>query len=210
MLYIGHSKVQEESGMAKALAHQEWDNKKSDVVENMKSKSGFEGEEKKLGESIAVVLRMLGNHAGYDHEVNDPLVKAHLMAIDFARLKGTMDDYVAHDVAMMAPINDRVRNIIEKTGKKEIAMAGLFDRTACHYALALDTTGEPGMRTWKSPFKTVLNACRNIGQFPDLTEEFIHENWTKPRLTGYGKAMGVELEISDLADDGTIVCKLID
>jgi len=196
--------------MAKALAHQEWDNKKSDVVENMKSKSGFEGEETKLGESIAVVLRMLGNHAGYDHEINDPLVKAHLMAIDFAREKGTMAEYVAHDVAMMAPINSRVKNIIEKTGKKEIAMAGLFDRTACHYALALDTTGEPGMRTWKSPFNNVLGACKKIGQFPEITEEYIHENWTKPRLLGYGEAMGVELEISDLDEDGTITCRLID
>ena len=196
--------------MAKALAHQEWDNKKSDVVENMKSKSGFEGEEEKLGQSIAVVLRMLGNHAGYNHELNDPLVKAHLMAIDFAREKGTLAEYVEHDVEMMKPINERVKNIIEKTGKKEIAMAGLFDRTACHYALALDTAGEPGMRTWKSPFNTVLGACKNIGQFPELTEQFIHENWTKPRLIGYGEAMGVELEISDLGADGTITCKLID
>ena len=196
--------------MAKALAHQEWDNKKSDVVENMKSKSGFEGEEEKLGQSIAVVLRMLGNHAGYDHEMNDPLVKAHLMAIDFAREKGTLAEYVTHDVEMMKPINDRMKNIIQKTGKKEIALAGLFDRTACHYALALDTTGEPGMRTWKSPFKTVLSACKNIGQFPDLTEQYIHENWTKPRLMGYAEGMGVALEISDLGEDGTITCKLVD
>jgi hypothetical protein len=196
--------------MAKALAHQEWDNKKSDVVENMKSKSGFEGKEEKLGQSIAVILRMLGNHAGYDHEMNDPLVKAHLMAIDFAWEKGTLTEYVAHDIEMMKPINERVKNIIEKTGKNEIAMAGLFDRTACHYALALDTTGEPGMRTWKSPFNTVLGACKRIGQFPELTEQFIHDNWTKPRLIGYGEAMGVELEISDLGEDGTITCRLID
>ena len=195
--------------MAKALAHQDW-GKTSDVVENMKSKSGFEGQEEKLGQSIAVILRMLGNHAGYDHEINDPLVKAHLMAIDFAREKGTLAEYVAHDVEMMKPINERVKNIIEKTGKKEIALAGLFDRTACHYALALDTTGEPGMRTWKSPFNTVLSACKKIGQFPGLTEEYIHENWTKPRLTGYGEAMGVKLEASDLGEDGTITCRLID
>ncbi len=195
--------------MADAAPAQQW-GKKSDVVENMKARSGFEGEEEKLGQSIAVVLRMLGNHAGYDHEINDPLVKAHLMAIDFAREKGTLAEYVAHDIEMMQPINDRVKNIIEKTGKKEIALAGLFDRTACHYALALDTTGEPGMRTWKSPFKTVLGACRRIGQFPDLTEQDIHENWTKPRLMGYGKAMGVELEISDLGEDGTITCRLVE
>jgi hypothetical protein len=195
--------------MADAAQTQQW-GKKSDVVENMKSKSGFEGEEDKLGKSIAVVLRMLGNHAGYEHEMNDPLVKAHLMAIDFAREKGTLAEYVAHDVGMMQPINDRMKNLIEKTGKKEIAMVGLFDRTACHYALAMDTAGEPGVRVWKSPFNTVLTACKKIGQFPEMSEQFIHENWTRPRLTGYAKGMGVELEISDLAEDGTITCKLID
>jgi hypothetical protein len=55
----------------------------------------------------------------------------------------------------------------------------------------------------------VLAACRKIGQF-DLTEEEIHENWTKPRLIGYGKAMGVELKVSGLGEDGTITCELID
>jgi hypothetical protein len=151
---------------------------------------------------------MLGNHAGYDHEMNDPLVKAHMLAIQFAKNNGTLAEYVQHDIDTMEPINSRVKNMIEKTGKKELALAGLFDRTACHYALALDTTGEPGMRTWKSPFKTVLAACRKIGQF-DLTEEEIHENWTRPRLIGYGKAMGVELKISDLGEDGTITCELV-
>jgi hypothetical protein len=191
-----------------AEARHQWSTD-SDVVENLKSLSGFEGHESALGNAISVVLKQLGNHAGYAHELNDPLVKAHLMAIDFARANGNLDEYVAHDINMMEPINARMKNLIEKTGKKEIAMVGLFDRTACHYALALDTDGEPGVRRWSSPFKTVLGACKGIGQFPDLTEEFIHENWTKPRLTGYGKAMGVELKISDLAEDGTITCELV-
>ena len=192
-----------------AQAQQQW-GKKSDVVENLKMHSGFEGNETALGNAISIVLKQLGNHAGYAHELNDPLVKAHLMAIDFARANGKLAEYVAHDVKMMEPINKRMKNLIEKTGKKEIALVGLFDRTACHYALALDTNGEPGIRRWTSPFTTVLNACRNIGQFPDITEEDIHEEWTKPRLTGYAEAMGVKLKISDLAEDGTITCELVD
>ena len=191
-----------------AQAQQQW-GKQSDVVENMKMKSGFEGREDELGGAIAIVLKMLGNHAGYAHEINDPLVKAHLMAIQFAKSTGTLEEYVAHDIKIMEPINQRMKNVIEKTGKKEIALVGLFDRTACHYALALDTTGEPGKRTWTSPFARVLEACKRIGQF-DLTEQEIHENWTVPRLMGYGKAMGVELKISDLGEDGTITCELVD
>jgi hypothetical protein len=192
-----------------AQARHQWGTQ-SDVVENLKSLSGFEGKETELGTALSIVLKQLGNHAGYDHELNDPLVKAHLMAIDFARANGKIEEYVAHDVKMMEPINARMKNLIEKTGKKEIALVGLFDRTACHYALAMDTHGDPGVRRWTSPFKTVLTACKKIGQFPELTEEFIHEHWTKPRLTGYGRAMGVELKISDIGDDGTITCELVD
>lgn len=192
-----------------AQAQQQWD-KKSDVVENLKMHSGFEGNETALGTAISIVLKQLGNHAGYAHELNDPLVKAHLMAIDFARANGKLDEYVAHDVKMMEPINQRMKNLIEKTGKKEIALVGLFDRTACHYALALDTNGEPGVRRWSSPFKTVLNACKRIGQFPDITEEDIHEGWTRPRLMGYAESMGVKLNISDIGEDGMITCELVD
>ena len=184
--------------------------KKSNVVENMKMKSGFEGYETELGQAFSVVLKQLGNHAGYAHELNDPLVKAHIMAIDFNRLNGTIEEYVAHDIATMAPINARMKNVLEKTGEKEIALVGLFDRTACHYALALDSNGKGLKRTWSSPFKIVLDACHGIGQFEGLTEEYIHENWTRPRLTGYAEAMGVTIKISDIDDNRQITCELID
>ena len=45
-----------------------------------KTLSGFEGHEEELGRSMSILLKMLGNHAGYAHEMNDPLVKAHLLA----------------------------------------------------------------------------------------------------------------------------------
>jgi len=183
--------------------------KKSNVVDNYKTLSGFEGYETELGQSINVVLKMLSNHAGYAHEMNDPLVKAHLMAIQFAKNNGTLAEYVEHDVKTMLPINKRMRQIIEKTGQKEIALVGLFDRTACHYALALDSTGTGNARTWTSPFKTVLDAASRIGQF-DLTEEEIHEHWTKPRLYGYARDMGVEIRVSDLGENRKITVELVD
>lgn len=182
---------------------------KPTVADSYKTLSGFEGYEKELGQSINVVLKMLSNHAGYAHEMNDPLVKAHLMAIQFAKNNGTLADYVEHDVKTMLPINKRMRQIIEKTGQKEIALVGLFDRTACHYALALDSEGTGNARTWTSPFKTVLEAAGRIGQF-DLTEEEIHESWTKPRLYGYAKDMGVEIRVSDLDENRRITVELVE
>lgn len=183
--------------------------KKSNVVNNYKTLSGFEGYETELGQSINVVLKMLSNHAGYAHEMNDPLVKAHLMAIQFAKNNGMLAEYVEHDVKTMLPINKRMKQIIEKTGQKEIALVGLFDRTACHYALALDSEGQGNSRSWTSPWKTVLEAAGRIGQF-DLTEEEIHEHWTKPRLEGYAHDMGVEIKVSDLDENRQITVELVE
>jgi hypothetical protein len=178
-------------------------------ADKYKTLSGFEGREDELGRSMSILLKMLGNHAGYAHEMNDPLVKAHLLAIQFAKNKGELAQYIEHDIATMMPINLRMRQIIEKTGNKEIAIIALFDRTACHYGLALTSTGDGRKRSWKEPFGHVLTQCRKIGQF-DLTEQEIHANWTRPRLVGYGRAMGVELRVSDIGPDGTITVELAD
>ncbi|MBT76610.1 MAG: hypothetical protein QF897_06500 [Gammaproteobacteria bacterium] len=182
--------------------------KKNKVVDSYKTNSGFEGYEKELGQSINVVLKMLSNHAGYSHELNDPLVKAHLLAIQFAKNNAMLEDYVRHDIDTMTPINKRMRQIIEKTGEKEIALVGLFDRTACHYGLALDSEGDGYSRSWSEPFNHVLTAAKKIGQF-DLTPEEIHETWTKPRLHGYAKAMGVEIRVSDIGEDRKITVELV-
>jgi len=183
--------------------------KESKVVDSYKTLSGFEGREEELGKSINVVLRTLSNHAGYAHEINDALVKAHLNAMQFAKDHDMMADYVAHDVKTMEPINERMKNIIRKTGQKEIALVGLFDRTACHFQLALENEAASNVRRWKEPFGHVLKQCKKIGQF-DLTVEEIHEHWTKPRLHGYATSMGVALEISDIGEDGWITCTLMD
>ena len=55
--------------------------KAASEADKYKTLSGFEGREDELGRSMSILLKMLGNHAGYQHEMNDPLVKAHLLAI---------------------------------------------------------------------------------------------------------------------------------
>lgn len=176
-------------------------------LDQYKTLSGFEGREEELGRSMSIVLKMLGNHAGYAHEMNDPLVKAHLLAIQFAKNQGLLAEYIAHDIKTMAPINLRMRQIIEKTGLPAIALVALFDRTACHYGLALTSTGDGNSRTWKDPFGWVLIQSHKIGQF-DLSSQEIHETWTTPRLLGYGAAMGVKLKVTPWQDDGMISCSL--
>jgi hypothetical protein len=183
--------------------------KQSNVVENFKTLSGFEGREPELGRALNVMLKTLSNTAGYAHEVNDALVKMHLNAMQFAKDQGKIEEWVEHDIKTMSPINKRMANIIRKTGQKEIALVGLFDRTACFYQLALETESEPGMRRWKEPFGYVLAQAKRIDQF-DLTVEEIHDKFFRPRFLGYAKEMGVELEISDIDEDGWITCRLVD
>jgi hypothetical protein len=185
-----------------------------EVVDKPKSsfkaaKTGYEGREDEIGKYVQLALKTMANSAGYQHEMNDALVKARLQAMQFAKDNGMMEEYVAHDIKTMAPINDRVGMIIEKTGDKEAALVGLCERTACHYHLVLETEIEPGKRTWKSPWGNVLDACKRMEMF-DLTEQEIHETWFVPRVLGYAKAMGVDIEVSDWNEDGTVTIELVD
>jgi hypothetical protein len=169
----------------------------------------FAGREAEVGLSVGVALKTLQNVRPYVHEVNDAVVKAHLMAIQFAKDHGGIAQLVEQDVRTMRPINQRLRAVVEKSGWREIALIGMFDHTGCHYQFVLETKVEPGRRTWQSPFGRVLGASRAIGQF-DLTEREIHEQWTRPRILGYAADIGVRVAVSDWRDDGIVVVELTD
>ncbi len=169
---------------------------------------GFEGREALLGQAMNMVIKTLNQTQPYQHHVNGALVLAHLGAMQFAKNNGMLEQYVEHDRVMMVPVNTRIKKLIEETGNKELALEAVFDITECHYQLVLDTTVEPGKRTWVSPFKGGLEACVRMGQM-DLTEEEVHNLWTRPRLEAYARDMGVEFRVSDLAADGMITCEVL-
>lgn len=173
------------------------------------AKTGFEGREAEVGKAVQLALKTMANSAGYQHEMNDALVKARLQAMQFAKDNGLMKEYVEHDIKTMRPINSRVGQVIEKTGDREAALVGLCERTACHYQLVLETEAEPGKRRWKSPWGNVLNACKRMQMF-DLTEKEIHETWFIPRIKGYAEDLGVEVTVSEWNDDGIVEISLAD
>jgi len=186
----------------------------SEVAKKPKSsftgaKTGFEGKEAEIGKAVQLALKTLASGVGYQHEMNDALVKARLHAIQFAKDMGIMDKYVEHDIKTMAPINSRVAQVIKNTGDKEAALVGLCERTACHYHLVLETEIEPGKRTWKSPWGHVLAPSKRMGMF-DLTEQEIHETWFVPRVMGFAKAMGVNIKVSDWNDEGIVTIELVE
>ncbi len=171
--------------------------------------SGYEGREEELGRAISMVLKTLSMTQPYPHETNDALIKSHLNTLQFAKKHGMLKELIEHDTETMSPIMERVGKMIAKTGNKEFALTAMCERTGCHYQLVLDTKIEPGKRTWVSPYRRVLAASTRIGQH-DLTEQEIHEVWTKPRIEGNAKSMGVDIRVSDWNDDGVVTLELVE
>ncbi len=178
------------------------------TVEEFALWSGFEGREEMLGRGLLQLLKTAKSDVPYQHHLNDAVLKAHLTAIQFAKNQGLLPQYVAHDIKTLEPINKRIRALIESTGNPEYGLSAMFERTDCWYQMVLDYQVEPGRRTWRSPFHTVLAMGRRIGQF-DLTEQEIHEQWTVPRMQGYAAAMGIQVRLSPWQEDGRLSCELI-
>lgn len=169
--------------------------------------SGFEGRERMLGDAVALALRTLKDSTPYQHDMNDALVKMHLSSVQFFKDQGVLEEYVAHDIKTMAPMLTRLKGMIDKTGEKEIALAGMFDRTACLYQLCMDLKSEPGKRSFTFPYFKVLGIARAEGR-SDLSDRDLHERWLKPRLLGYAAELGVKIEVSDIGPDGLVTAKL--
>jgi len=170
--------------------------------------SGFEGREDILGRGLVQLLKTIMADVPYQHHLNDAVLKAHLTSIQFAKNHGMLPQLVAHDVKALEPVNKRVGQMVATTGNPEYGLAALFERTDCWYQLVLEWKVEPGRRIWRSPFHTVLEMGKRIGQF-DLTEQEIHEQWTTPRLLGYARDQGISIRVSPWKNDGWLFCELV-
>jgi hypothetical protein len=167
----------------------------------------FSSREEMLGLAVAATIKTLNSNSAYQHEMNDALVKMTLNLIQFGKDNDMMEELVAKDVETTFFMLNRVRKIIEKTGNTELALIAITEQTACFYQLVLDTQREPGKITYKSPFGTVLASTRRLGMH-DLTEKEIHEVWTVPRIRGSAEILGVDLQVSEWREDGTITISL--
>jgi len=168
----------------------------------------FRGRERELGLAIGTIIRTLNVRHPYEHEMNDALVKAHLTSIEFARDRGLMAELIEHELAVQAPIFSRIRKIVEDTGNPEFALVALTERTACFYQLVNDFRRTPGSVSWRSPWRNVLRQTNPTGQHK-LTDRELHECWTMPRMTRQAELMGVKVEVSPWREDGMISVRLV-
>ena len=63
-------------------------------------------------------------------------------------------------------------------------------------------------RRWTSPFGLILEHTVRLGQH-DLTEKEVHDIWIKKRFNAFAEVIGVELEISDIGEDGMVSIKAV-
>jgi len=170
-------------------------------------KTGVEGREHEFALGIMQVINTIKDTVPYPHEMNDALVKAWLLSIQFAKNQNLLPEFCQTDIDTMRPVNARMAQLIAATGEKELALEAVAGYSPCHYHLVLETWKEPGKRIFRSPFKQVLEASVAVGQF-DLTEQYIHEEWFIPRHEGFAKDLGVPLHVSPWQEDGMITVSL--
>jgi hypothetical protein len=197
--------------------------------------TGLEGQEAKLGQSVAEMIRQMGgkldlskssdeelgryivtavktmNHNdSYQHEHNDALVKLHLTAVSFAKDTGMYDKLVENDVKTTEYMMKRIGSAVQMTGREDFALMAIFEQTTCFFQLVdeLQWTS-PTSVTYTSPFGRVLEASQKVGIFEGLTEDEVHNNYTIPRYMAYADIMGVKLEVSPLGDNGEITVSLV-
>ncbi len=163
----------------------------------------FSGREEQLGYATSMVIKTLNHNQGYQHEMNDALVKMTLDHIMFAKRNGMLKQLIEQDILSQKQQLERVRKLIERTGNKDLAIVGVFEQTSCFFQLVDRTQRAPGRITYKSPYGNVLAQTVRMG-IHDLTEKEIHEVWTLPRMREYSRILGVEMKVSPWQDDGTI------
>jgi len=166
------------------------------------------GRTSELGDNVNVVVKTMLKTQGYNHELNDALVKATLDQYQFAKNQGLIKEMIESSVRSQSPMLLRVKKIMEMTSNKELALMAIFEQTTCYFHLVHDTKIEPGKRTYKSPYSRVLEPSKRFEIF-DLTEKEIHEKITMPRIKAYGDIMGVKFNVSEWRDDGLITVTLV-
>ena len=114
-----------------------------------------------------------------------------------------IDELIENEVQATLPMLERVRDNYLRSGEMESVMVGMIDRTACSYQLFLDIEKANAERSWTSPFGLILEQTVRLGQH-DLTEKEVHDIWIKKRFNAFAEVIGVELEISDIGENGMV------
>ncbi len=157
-----------------------------------------------FGRLLSDLYRTYQMRMPYWHQMNDALIKEQLKTFEYALNNNIMPEIVAHDVKSMYEILHERVYWIEQTGDIGLALDAVTTPT-CFRNL---TIGE-GFQwhgtmkvSWVSPYKRILEKGWKRNIWTDVTEQKIHEMWTRPRLQGFAEHLECQFDISDW-DEGT-------
>jgi hypothetical protein len=177
------------------------------ISPSKEAKNDFTDRELELGLAVSKTMKTLNVSSGYSHEMNDALVKMTLQFIQSSKDRGILEEIAIEDAETQMPMLVRVGKVIQKTGKKELALIAATDQTTCFYQLVGAVERTPTSITYRAPYGHVLEQTRRMGMH-DLTEEEIHVGWTIPHIKVWSGFLGVELEITDWQEDGMFTISL--
>ncbi|MBM4196894.1 MAG: hypothetical protein FJ197_07330 [Gammaproteobacteria bacterium] len=167
------------------------------------------GREAEFGRALANLVRTFQMQSTYAHRANDALAKRDLEWLQYLKDKNLIEDAVRHDIAIKTPLFLRRAEWISRTGDLGMALDSITDATCFRDMVVADGFERTGLQiSYLSPYKEVLDAGRKRGMFT-LTEQEIHERFTTPTLQGYGKVLGVEVEVSPWNADRRITVRIV-
>ncbi len=169
----------------------------------------MDGREAEFGRAITNLVRTLQIKSSYTHRANDALVKRDLEWLEYLKQKDLLEDAVRHDVAIKTPLFLRRGEWIRQTGDYALALDSMTDASCFRDMAAVDGFRKTSTTlTYKSPYTEVLASGTKRGMFT-ITEQEIHEKFTIPTLQGYGKVLGVDVDVTPWQDDGMITISIV-
>jgi len=167
------------------------------------------GREAEFGRAIINMVRTFQMNWSYEHRANDALVKRDLEWLEYLKRKGLLADAVRHDIEIKTPLFVRRGEWIKQTGNYALALDSITDVSCFRdMVVAAGFTKTSTTLTYMSPYTEVLAAGTKRGMFT-ITEQEIHEQFTIPTLKGYGKVLGVEVDVTPWQEDRMITISIV-
>jgi hypothetical protein len=160
-----------------------------------------------FGRLISDTFRTYQMRMPYMHQSNDALIKEQLKTFDLMMQKDMLPEMIQHDLDSMYEILHERVYWVEQTGNLSLALDAVTTPT-CFRNL---TIGEGfqwhGDRkvSWISPYKRVLEKGWKRNIWTNVTEQKIHEQWTKPRFLGYAKHLDCHFDIPDWDEETRLI-----
>jgi hypothetical protein len=167
------------------------------------------GREAEFGRAIINTVRTFQMTWSYEHRANDALVKRDLEWLEYLKRKGLIADAVRHDIEIKTPLFVKRGEWIKQTGNHALALDSMTDVSCFRdMVVAHGFTKTSTTLTYMSPYTEVLAAGTKRGMFT-ITEQEIHEQFTIPTLKGYGKVLGVDVEVTPWQEDRMITISIV-